>query len=271
MIPLKNIIDIAINAGQKILTIYEKNNINVSYKSDQSPLTEADQLSNHIIVKELKKYNWPILSEEGSEILFEDRSKWNKYWLIDPLDGTKEFINRNGEFTVNIALIDDGVPMAGIVYIPVTDQLYVGVIRNNLFSDCEYRAPFSLRSDHASRGLDWSVLPDCNTDTVVILGSRSHRNKLTDDWIKEISKIHRDCRIESRGSSMKICALAEGSAHYYPRFAPTMEWDTAAADAILRAAGGLIVKASDKTPLNYNKTSLVNPHFIAIGPGMKMQ
>jgi 3'(2'), 5'-bisphosphate nucleotidase len=188
--------------------------------------------------------------------------------MIDPLDGTKEFINRNGEFTINIALISGGKPAAGFVYVPVTDELYLGILNPKLFE--EYDNPVALKSDNASESLNLQQIPDKYGDTIVVMGSRSHMNEETAKFIKKLKGTHPELVFESRGSSLKICALAEGSAHYYPRFAPTMEWDTAAAHAVLLAAGGRIVQKDSDKEMEYNKEDLLNPHFLAVGPGIRV-
>ena len=239
---------IAIEAGRAILEVYGQD-FEVIAKEDQTPLTQADLASHRIICDALGRLtpDIPLLSEESAEIDFATRSAWQRYWLIDPLDGTREFVSRNGEFTVNIALIDDHEPVLGIVHVPVTGVTYSGV-----------RGVGATRSSPAEDIRSIHVRQPCG-DPVVIVGSRSHANP-------ELEKYLRPLRHElvSMGSSLKFCLLAEGKADFYPRLGPTSEWDTAAAHAVVSAAGGRIVKL-DGSPLRYNtKESLLNPEFLVI-------
>lgn len=266
MLNFKKILTTTIEAGLKTLEIYGKDDYKVSFKEDSSPLTMADRASNEIIINALEKTNIPILSEEGKEIQYDDRKSWEKFWLIDPLDGTKEFINKNGEFTINIALIEEGKPVVGFVYVPVKDILYIGIQKAGLFEG--YDNPIAMKSENAAKNLNLKPIPDIKRDNIVVMGSRSHMNEETSAFIDTLKDKHPDMTFESRGSSLKICALADGSAHYYPRFAPTMEWDTGAAHAVLLAAGGRILQKDTDTEVFYNKESLLNPHFLAIGPEM---
>ncbi len=267
MLNLINIIITTVEAGKKTLEVYDKKGYNISFKDDSSPLTLADKLSNGIIINNLNKTGIPILSEEGETTDFEERSQWNKFWLVDPLDGTKEFINKNGEFTINIALIEAGKPIAGFVYVPVKDILYVGILQGGIFEG--YSGSVALKSIEASKNLNLKPIPDKQEDSIIVMGSRSHMNEETQEYIDNLRRRYPELTFESRGSSLKICALAEGAAHYYPRFAPTMEWDTGAAHAVLLAAGGRIMQKVNGLELMYNKKSLLNPHFLALGPGMK--
>lgn len=267
MVNLNKIITTIINAGIEVLNIYVSNELNVSYKADNSPLTQADKNAHQIICKGLESTGLPVLSEEGKQLPYSSRANWDSYWLIDPLDGTKEFINHNGEFTINIALIEKGIAVAGFVYVPIYDKLYIGATKSELFSDHGYKFPGAYRIDNAKDTPKSMVLPDINKESIVVLGSRSHMNEETQIYIDNLKKKHPDMTFESRGSSLKICALAEGSAHYYPRFAPTMEWDTAAAHAVLSASGGKIINYDTKKEVEYNKESLLNPHFLATAKG----
>jgi len=240
--------EIAKLAGEKILDIYEQE-ISVEWKENDSPLTEADRRSHEYITSGLEKLQikYPILSEEGKVIPYEERHLWRRYWLIDPLDGTKEFIKRNGEFTVNIALIDDGVPVLGVVYAPVLDVLY--------FASLESGAYKQVGSGQVER---IKVCEYHEGDTWRVVASRSHMSEETEDLIRHLGKTE----LVSMGSSLKLCLVAEGAAHIYPRLAPTSEWDTAAAQCIVEQAGGMVV-TPDMNPLRYNsKESLLNPHFI---------
>jgi 3'(2'), 5'-bisphosphate nucleotidase len=211
-------------------------------------LTKADEVSHNIIVNGLKKYNIPILSEEGKNIPYEERKNWKLFWLIDPLDGTKEFIKRNGEFTVNIALIYNNSPIFGVVYAPVIDTIY--------FND--EKDSFRIKNSKLEK------LPiKQERDTFVVVASKSHLNNKTQKFIEKLSTINkRPMTTISKGSSLKLCLVAEGSADIYPRLAPTMEWDTAAADAIVRKAGKMTYQFESNQPMVYNKENLLNPWFI---------
>ena len=241
---------IARDAGQAIMKIYQ-GRIDVEFKDDKSPLTEADRASHDLIVSGLKKHfpEMPVLSEEGRDIPYEQRKGWTRFWLVDPLDGTKEFIKRNGEFTVNIALIEGGTPVMGVVYVPAQDRTYLGIEGQGAFRQKGDgpREPIRVRSPEPSAGL-----------TVVM--SRSHPSPELDEYLKNIPV----AEALSVGSSLKLCAVAEGKADLYPRLGPTMEWDTAAGQAVVHAAGGKVLRM-DGTPLEYNKANLLNPYFIVTG------
>lgn len=250
---LPELLDIARRAGAAILEVYRED-FSVTHKEDDSPLTKAD-LASHVIIRDALTQltpDIPVLSEESAAIDFETRSGWKCYWLVDPLDGTKEFVNRNGEFTVNIALIDNHVPVCGVVHVPVTDVSYTGV------------AGFgALRYSPGKQPERITVRKPC-ADPVVVVGSRSHANPRLEQFLTALGPHE----MISMGSSLKFCVLAEGNADFYPRLGPTSEWDTAAAHAVVTAAGGQIVKL-DGQPLEYNrKDSLLNPEFLVIAdPG----
>ena len=250
---LESIIDISKNAGDSILNIYNDKNKynNIEIKKDNSPLTLADKASNEIICKSLKKINpkIPILSEEGSEVDYQERKKWNQFWLVDPLDGTKEFIKRNGEFTVNIALIKNSKPILGVVYAPVLNTTWYG---------SKDIGSFKIVGNSTSERINVINTIDKNKN-VKIVSSRSHANN---PKLSEYTSQFDNFKLIKMGSSIKICLVAEGSAHYYPRFGPTMEWDTAAAHAIVKYAGGNIFNINSEIELKYNKSSLLNPGFL---------
>ncbi len=243
-------------AGAAILEIYNKEErIEVTSKDDQSPLTEADLAAHEIIVSALMQLtpDLPILSEESTSISWKVRQTWSKYWLVDPLDGTKEFLKRNGEFTVNIALIDDHVPVLGVVFVPVSNILYSGMIRQGAFK----------QSDGVEKQITVALTSAFND--VKIVASRSHRSDELDAWINKVEKSFKNVELLSMGSSLKICLVAEGEADIYPRLALTSEWDTAAAQAILEAAGGTLTDIEFQT-YRYNlKENILNPFFFAIG------
>jgi 3'(2'), 5'-bisphosphate nucleotidase len=236
----------ALKAGEKILQIYGED-FSVTYKEDKSPLTIADQQANRIIETFLLKTSIPILSEEGKLIDFKDRKNWELLWIVDPLDGTKEFVKRNGEFTVNIALVKNGKPILGVIYVPVKGWLYYG----------------SLNGSYREIGGKKQLLPLVNKSTnFKVVGSRSHQSQETKKYFDEIKKQEKNVEIVSMGSSLKICLVAEGSADVYPRFAPTMEWDTAAGHAIAKYAGKKVIDLVSKREITYNRKNLKNNWFI---------
>jgi 3'(2'), 5'-bisphosphate nucleotidase len=241
---------IARRAGDAIMAVYAGDHA-VEFKDDQSPLTAADRAAHEVIVAGLKDMSpdIPILSEEGKDVPFTERQHWSRFWLVDPLDGTKEFIKRNGEFTVNIALIERGAAVAGVVYVPAQDRLYAGVTGVGAFvrAGDGVSAPICVRPADPEAGL-----------TVVM--SRSHPSPDLDEYLEGI----RVAEALSVGSSLKLCVVAEGKADLYPRLGPTMEWDTAAGQAVVEAAGGRVLTVAGE-PLRYNKENLLNPHFIVSG------
>uniref|UniRef100_UPI00321808B9 3'(2'),5'-bisphosphate nucleotidase CysQ n=1 Tax=uncultured Draconibacterium sp. TaxID=1573823 RepID=UPI00321808B9 len=253
----------AVQAGEEIIKIYNDplQDFSIEKKADNSPLTIADRLSHNLIVNALCVTPYPILSEEGKDIFYEERKNWKTFWLIDPLDGTKEFIKRNGEFTVNIALVKDGKPVMGIIFVPVLKTLYFGEVGLGAWKienvSGEDKVTVEFIKDIGIQ------LPVINTErTFTVVGSRSHSNAETASYFKQLEKEYGEIEILAKGSSLKICMVAEGSADVYPRFGPTMEWDTAAGHAIALAAGKNVTLADFKTPLIYNKENLLNPYFI---------
>lgn len=248
----------SIEAGEEILEVYNSV-IEVEYKDDKSPLTQADKRAHLKIMETLENTDFPILSEEGKEIKFEDRKSWETLWIVDPLDGTKEFIKRNGEFTVNIALVRGHIPVLGVIYVPVDGTLYFGA--EDVGS---YRFKGNIE-DHDGIDSLLSIsdrLPQKQERNYLMVGSRSHMSEETQEYFDKVKVEHPDAEILSKGSSLKICMIAEGSADVYPRFAPTMEWDTAAGHAIVRQAGFDVFKTDINEPLQYNKEDLLNPWFI---------
>ena len=210
----------AINAGSEIMKIYESDNFEIEVKEDASPLTKADKTAHQIITKYLSKTGLPILSEEGKHIPFEDRNSWGKFWMVDPIDGTKEFIKRNGEFTINIALIYQQKPILGVVYAPALHELYYA--QNTLGA---FKINTTLNIDLNNILSDSIKLPVSKTNNIyTIVASRSHLSKETTDFIEQLKNDYDEIEMISRGSSLKFCLVAEGAADCYPRFAPTMEW-----------------------------------------------
>ncbi len=259
----------AIEGGNKIIDLYENaNDIEIQKKDDNSPLTNADREANTIIMKMLKETGLPILSEEGKNIPYEERKKWEMFWLVDPLDGTKEFIKRNGEFTVNIALVKMGKPIAGVVYVPVLNELYAGIEEEGAFKMS--RLPKDISNlDFDVVSLVGKALPLAEKDRpFTVVGSRSHMTEETSEFIEQVKSKKGEIEFMSRGSSLKLCMIAEGKADIYPRFAPTMEWDTAAGQAIVIAAGFIVMEKEKNTPLAYNKENLLNPWFVAAREGL---
>lgn len=253
----------ALKAGEEIIRIYNTpgKEIPTERKADHSPLTLADRKSHEIIQTFLKENPYPLLSEEGGETDFEERQHWKTFWLIDPLDGTKEFIKKNGEFTVNIALIDRHTPILGVIYVPVKRALYYGSTGKGAFKITGISYASGLTEEILRRGAERLPLPSGKRPFTVV-ASRSHANPETRRFIGELEKKHTPLQLLSIGSSLKICLVAEGKADLYPRFAPTMEWDTAAGHAIALAAGKNIYRYDGKNPLTYNKKDLHNPWFI---------
>ena len=246
--------------GQEILKIYESD-FEVELKADESPLTLADKNAHERIELELAETGIPILSEEGASIPYEERSKWQYFWLVDPLDGTKEFVKRNGEFTVNIALIHDQISVAGVIYVPVKNWLYYNLGDQNSFviRDFIWREGMTINDLETMAA---SLPENLTNDGFKVVGSRSHMNEETEKFIQSLESKHDKIDIVSMGSSLKICLVAEGSAHVYPRFAPTMEWDTAAGHAIVKGAGKNIVDRETGSEMLYNKKNLLNNWFL---------
>lgn len=235
-------VDAALKAGEEILSIYTDpaSDFEIERKADHSPLTIADRKAHVTIATILNETPFPVLSEEGKHLEYDTRRNWDVMWIVDPLDGTKEFIKRNGEFTVNIALVKAGVPIIGVIYLPVKKRTFDKLVAASV------RLPQDLQRDR-----------------FVVVASRSHLTPETEAYIDAVKQEHKHVELISSGSSIKICLVAEGKADVYPRFAPTMEWDTAAGHAIARAAGMEIYQADKKdVPLQYNKEDLLNPWFI---------
>lgn len=247
----------SIEAGKAILEIYNTD-FDVQKKEDKSPLTEADLRSHNVIKKALNEFDIPVLSEEGKSIDYSDRKNWKELWIVDPLDGTKEFVKRNGEFTVNIALAKNSIPVLGIIYIPVTETLY--------FAE-ETIGAFKIKSPQTTDYKELINLADKlplnqSKDAFTMVGSRSHMSDETTNYMNSLKEKHGEVEIISCGSSIKLCMVAEGRADVYPRFAPTMEWDTAAGHAICRAAECEVIRHDTGEALTYNKENLLNPWFI---------
>ena len=253
---IETVKQIAVDAGAEILKVYnDEQNFGITIKKDNSPLTIADQRSNKVICDGLKKLSpqIPIISEENKEIPYTTRKTFDYAWLVDPVDGTKEFIKRNGEFTVNIALIKKGEIILGVVYVPVSGELFWATKGNGAFVLVEGNNPIPQRLSAPAFSME--------DESLSVVCSRSHLNEDTANFIGRL----RNPQKVSKGSSLKFLILAQGGAHVYPRLAPTMEWDTGAAQIILEEAGGKVINVETNLPLDYNKENLLNPHFIAYG------
>lgn len=247
---LATAIQAALDAGRDIMEIYDdpEADFGIERKADNSPLTRADKAAHARIMTYLEPTGIPVLSEEGAHLPYDERRTWQRLWIVDPLDGTKEFIKRNGEFTVNIALVEDGAPVMGVIYVPVKQQLYYGIVGEGATKEED--------------GVKSSLPLPAGERPFTVVASRSHLSAETADFIDNLRREHPDLELISSGSSLKICLVAEGKADIYPRHAPTMEWDTAAGDAIARAAGREVVDATTDEPLRYNKDDLHNPWFV---------
>lgn len=253
----------AMDAGQAIMDIYNDptSDFGIELKADHSPLTKADKAAHQVIANALSVTQFPLLSEEGADIPYKQRRKWGTFWLVDPLDGTKEFIKRNGEFTVNIALIEKGVPVLGVIYVPVLKMLYYGSLEEGAFKLIDVSSR-SQPSSSEIRARAQRMPISMAHQGIVVVASRSHMTEETRFFIDNLRKQGKPVTMISSGSSLKFCLVAEGSADVYPRFAPTMEWDTAAGHAIVRASGCQVYQSDEKSPLRYNKEDLHNPWFI---------
>lgn len=253
-------IEAALDAGKAIMEVYNTE-FNAEIKNDKSPLTEADIRANDIINIFLKPTNIPIISEENKQIDYGIRKNWKTCWIVDPVDGTKEFVKRNGEFTVNIALVTDGKPQIGVIYAPVTKEIYAAVVINKT----AFKSKLKSHTSSINEVLELAIPlkpKESNASALELVGSRSHMNQETLNFIETLKKEDKQVEVVSKGSSLKFCLIAEGLADIYPRFAPTMEWDTAAGQAICNAVGVKVISQQTNKSLNYNKENLLNPWFI---------
>ncbi len=252
-LPIEKIIAIARLAGEAVMKVYE-HSFKVEHKADNSPLTLADTNSNEIIVRKLKKLfpDVPILSEETKQVDYAIRKNWGYFWLVDPLDGTKEFIKHNGEFTINIALIHKTKPVVAVLFAPTLNKMYYAVSGEGSFYVDE-------------KGNAKKLLPQSNylsKQKINVVASRSHLDDDVLQFVDDLKKQGKEVDFISSGSSLKFCLVAEGKADVYPRFGPTMEWDTAAGQAIVECAGGKVLNSETNKPLSYNKENLLNPFFV---------
>jgi 3'(2'), 5'-bisphosphate nucleotidase len=252
---LEEVAAIATEAGRRILDVYERP-FDVQHKDDGSPLTAADRAAHELIVARLAHLtpDIPVLSEESAWIDYRERAAWTRFWLVDPLDGTKEFVNRNGEFTVNIALIENGAPRLGVVYVPVSGVCYLALHGRGAWKEKGGgdRQPIVVRAYRGGRA--------------TVVASRSHRGAALDRFLARLAQREGEYDTASLGSSLKLCLVAEGAADVYPRLGPTSEWDTAAAQCVVEAAGGRVTDLAGR-PLTYNKPDILNPWFLVTGGG----
>ena len=259
---LRTAITAALEAGKAILNIYNSDDFGVELKGDNSPLTKADVASHNVIVGYLDSTSIPVLSEEGKALSYSERKGWSQLWIVDPIDGTKEFIKRNGEFTVNIALVENQKTTIGVIYVPVLGDLY--------FSTSEigaYKISVNLEDYNVDTLIEEGhKLPLEREDkTFTVVASRSHMSPETETYVSEMREKHGDVNLISKGSSLKLCMVAEGQADCYPRFAPTMEWDTAAGQAICEHAGFEVIDWATKERMLYNRKELLNNWFLVKG------
>ncbi len=263
---MKDLINIAIqasvDAGKEIMQIYRTGDFGIEKKADNSPLTLADKAAHHKIMEYLEKTQIPILSEEGSLHDYSKRQNWSKLWIVDPLDGTKEFVKKTGEFTVNIALIENNFPVGGVVFVPAEKTLYYGseegafkaILSDNWENEAEVKT------------LETQKLPLPNeSQSLKIVASVSHLSKETEDFANILKEKYGETEFMSVGSSIKICKVAEGSADIYPRLGPTMEWDTAAGQAVAEAAGAIVMNWNSQKRFDYNRKELLNNWFVVAG------
>jgi 3'(2'), 5'-bisphosphate nucleotidase len=250
---LDKVLTIAEDAGRRILEVYDRPDFDVTAKGDGSPLTAADRVAHELIVRRLAELSpvLPVLSEESVEGEADQRASWSRFWLVDPLDGTKEFMKRNGEFTVNIALVDRGRPVMGVVYVPVTADAYLARSGEGAWKRHHgERRPIRVRPFRGGKA--------------TVVASRSHSGPEVDRFLERLKAREGDYETASMGSSLKLCLVAEGAADVYPRLGPTSEWDTAAAQCVVEAAGGSVTDLEGAS-LRYNKANILNPWFLAMG------
>lgn len=258
---LLHTVNLIIEAGRSVIEVYSRP-FNVEYKEDHSPLTEADKISNDIISAGLRKTEFiNVLSEEMAEVPYEERKQWEHFWLVDPLDGTKEFVKRNGEFTVNIALIEDRLPVFGLIYLPVPKTLYYAIKGKGAYRVLEADSKLFHSTEQLNSVAEKLPLFKTKRDYTIV-ASRSHLSPETETYINKEKQKYGAVNLVSAGSSIKFCIVAEGKADAYPRFAPTMEWDSAAGQIIAEETGKKVLNVETNKPLAYNKKSLLNPSFL---------
>jgi len=267
---LSTAISAAVRAGYKIMEVYSSDDFQVNLKSDRTPLTLADRLAHEEIKNSLTKTFIPVLSEEGRNIVYEERKGWDYFWVVDPLDGTKEFIKRNGEFTVNIALVFEQYPVAGVIYVPVTGKLYYSIKNEGSFMVSSLTASPNYETTFEDLQLQSLKLPlPVERESIVVVESRSHSTPETIQYINNLSERYSKLELLPIGSSLKMCMIAEGKADLYPRLSLSSEWDTAAGQAIVEGAGFKVITYETGERLSYNKEDLVNPWFVVTNGRVK--
>ena len=258
---LKIAFDAAQNAGRAVMEVYESDDFGVEHKADQSPLTRADRAAHEVIMAHLEHTGIPVLSEEGRHMAFEERRDWSSLWIVDPVDGTKEFVKRNGEFTVNIALVKEGRVVLGVVLAPVLKSAYLGLVGEGAWKIEE----LDVLEETGNDGWNDRVIlpiPAPAGRPFTVVASRSHMSPETQAFVDQKRESHGEVHLISKGSSLKLCMVAEGVADAYPRFAPTMEWDTAAGQAVCEAAGCVVIDQNTGAPMRYNREELLNAWFL---------
>jgi 3'(2'), 5'-bisphosphate nucleotidase len=267
---LSTAISAAVRAGYKIMEVYSSDDFQVNLKSDRTPLTLADRLAHEEIKNSLTKTFIPVLSEEGRNIVYEERKGWDYFWVVDPLDGTKEFIKRNGEFTVNIALVFEQYPVAGVIYVPVTGKLYYSIKNEGSFMVSSLTASPNYETTFEDLQSQSLKLPlPVERESIVVVESRSHSTPETIQYINNLSERYSKLELLPIGSSLKMCMIAEGKADLYPRLSLSSEWDTAAGQAIVEGAGFKVITYETGERLSYNKEDLVNPWFVVTNGRVK--
>ena len=256
---LKTAINASIEGGHAIMEVYASD-FAVEHKDDKSPLTLADKNCNEVIEQHLTVTGLPFLIEEGAELTFSERKSWKYSWLVDPLDGTKEFVKRNGEFTVNIAMIHDGNPIMGVIYVPVKHELYFALEGLGSYKTSNFTNEISDIDELISIADELPILNE--RDSYIIVGSRSHMSSETEAFFEQKKKECGNVEVMTVGSSLKLCMVAEGKADAYPRYSPTMEWDTGAGHAIAKYAGFSVKQYNSSEDVVYNKENLLNPWFL---------
>lgn len=257
---LKIAVDAALRGGKEIMQVYKSEDFGVEHKVDHSPITMADKRANAVINEFLLQTGIPIISEENKEIDYAQRSTWERCWIVDPLDGTKEFINRNDEFTVNIALVENSEPILGVIYVPVTEMLYASIVPQKKL----WKQKMLVQTTPITEEDPFFRPKKTTNQKLVVLKSRSHLSIETSALVNELKATKPNIELLSVGSSLKFCLLAEGKADLYPRLSPTMEWDTAAGHALCKAVGIELIGTLTNKPLRYNKKEMINPSFIVI-------
>lgn len=258
---LKIAFDAAQKAGRAVMEVYESDDFGVEHKADQSPLTRADRAAHEVIMAHLEHTGIPVLSEEGRHMAFEERRDWASLWIVDPVDGTKEFVKRNGEFTVNIALVKEGRVVLGVVLAPVLNCAYLGVVGEGAWKVEVTNALEEAEDDGWNRRASLPIPAPAGRPFTVV-ASRSHMSPETQAFVDQKRESHGEVHLISKGSSLKLCMVAEGMADAYPRFAPTMEWDTAAGQAVCESAGCKVIDQNTRAPMRYNREELLNAWFL---------